>query len=574
MQRSEYIKHVAVDSLFVSPRASTYRRVGYPDDVRLPPSTQVNTGDSQHKWIDELNDIENQAATLHALCLQGTVDEIKNFFNTTKDDNENETDHSSKDGYYYVRLAIFKKSSSHSSAMQKHFVGSLCGLRSDVLPVIDVLMENGVDVNATTYSDSSTALHLVVENGEFPSAFRVVIRLLELQADVTIRNRSLRTPYDCALGMGYDRVAATLDGTMTPQEAKEYYRKHITQLYSPYLIEAVMESDEEGIKKNIRLGADPNVLNKYGAGAIHYAITHCDLPVLTTLEYLRDGGADVNLRDDEGDTALNLAIKVDRFKEADLRPRVVSKLLEWGADQTYRDLDGKDALQLATERGYSEIVALLGHRPIRYPSPVRRPLPVRHPSPVIPAEPEPEVEDNAPEPETVVEAVDAVDAVDADPEPESEVDTGNADPEPEPYENNEDVSVHDGSQSEEDDVNTPNEDGLYPLHEAVLIEDPEERKNAIATLFTRGADVNVTVKRTGVTALHMASQRNQPATVEQLLERGAFLKKKNKLGNTAYDIAKSNSHTEVMRVLKDWESKRARENWDRARQQTSFCLIS
>lgn len=37
---------------------------------------------------------------------------------------------------------------------------------------------------------------------------------------------------------------------------------------------------------------------QHGAAAIHYAVTHCSLPVMDVLEKLVDAGADVNLRDD------------------------------------------------------------------------------------------------------------------------------------------------------------------------------------------------------------------------------------------------------------------------------------
>jgi len=38
---------------------------------------------------------------------------------------------------------------------------------------------------------------------------------------------------------------------------------------------------------------------------------------------------------------------------------IAKRLLEGGADPTLRDEDGKTALDIARERGYSEVVALL-----------------------------------------------------------------------------------------------------------------------------------------------------------------------------------------------------------------------
>ena len=55
--------------------------------------------------------------------------------------------------------------------------------------VIHALLDNGADINAQTRGEEDTVLHLVVENGDFPGDFSLVIMLLENNVDLSVRNR-------------------------------------------------------------------------------------------------------------------------------------------------------------------------------------------------------------------------------------------------------------------------------------------------------------------------------------------------------------------------------------------------
>ncbi|XP_076469159.1 B-cell lymphoma 3 protein homolog isoform X8 [Babylonia areolata] len=225
--------------------------------------------------------------------------------------------------------------------------------------VIQLLLDHGADINAQTRGDEDTALHLVVEKGDFPRDFSLVLMLLEHHVDLSVRNRKLRTAYDCALAQGYYELASTLEGSMPPEQAREFYIRKIGEKFGPYIIAAVLRSDPDMLEENILRGGNPNMLNKHGAGAIHYAITHCTLPVMQVLQALAEAGADVNLRDDEGDTALNLAIKSKVLRESGHMVPVVTFLVENGTDPSFQDLDGRDAFQLAEDRGYDDVLDIL-----------------------------------------------------------------------------------------------------------------------------------------------------------------------------------------------------------------------
>ncbi|XP_025108134.1 ankyrin repeat and death domain-containing protein 1A-like isoform X3 [Pomacea canaliculata] len=241
------------------------------------------------------------------------------------------------------------------------------------------------------------------------------------------------------------------------------------------------------LEEAIRLGGNPNIINKHGAAAIHYAVTHCSLPVMDVLEKLVDAGADVNLRDDEGDNVLNLAIKNKQLWENEQMAEVVIFLLNCGAEASFKDLDGKDAFDLAGERGYHDILEIL-RRPQMTPRPTT-------------------------------------------PEEETEVESEAEDKQPAA------------------DVNTPNSEGLYPIHLAVQKEESQDRTVEVDSVIQQGARVNQTIEQTGNTALHLCAVLNHSDTADQLLRHGVDLSLKNKDGKTAYDLAKERGHRGVMAVI-------------------------
>ncbi|XP_076469157.1 uncharacterized protein LOC143299687 isoform X6 [Babylonia areolata] len=384
--------------------------------------------------------------------------------------------------------------------------------------VIQLLLDHGADINAQTRGDEDTALHLVVEKGDFPRDFSLVLMLLEHHVDLSVRNRKLRTAYDCALAQGYYELASTLEGSMPPEQAREFYIRKIGEKFGPYIIAAVLRSDPDMLEENILRGGNPNMLNKHGAGAIHYAITHCTLPVMQVLQALAEAGADVNLRDDEGDTALNLAIKSKVLRESGHMVPVVTFLVENGTDPSFQDLDGRDAFQLAEDRGYDDVLDILR-------------APRQRPRPPPPKEVEPE----------------------ADPQVPAEVSNENRQTEEFP------------------DPNAPNKDGLYPIHVATNRENPAERHDLVESLLERGARVSQVDDKDGNTALHLCAMKDLGDTAEQLLGHHIDYTVKNKEGKTAYDIAKEGDAPSVAEAIERKE-KEVQDKWKKGKK-AGFCVI-
>ncbi|XP_046548748.1 ankyrin-1-like isoform X1 [Haliotis rubra] len=491
------------------------------------------------KRVQFEDDSNSQVEPLHRACALGSLDDIRDFFNSNP----------KLDDHFYEGLSPL-----HVAILSD---------RTDVIDVIDVLVNNGVDVNAQTETNKDTALHLAVENGEFPQNYDVIVKLIDCKADAEIRNKRLRSAYDCALAKGHDLVASTLDGSKSTNEVQNSYRERYGEKYAPILNEAVLESDEDTMKEYIKKGADPNYINKYGAGAIHYALTRCTLPVMRVLDMLISAGADVDLRDDEGDSALNLAIKNEDLRKSGQMMQVVNLLLECGADVTFKDLDGKDALTLAKERQYSDVVAVLNKSKSEHvkegeqsPEPLPESSSEQSPEPVpVPGTPLPESSsEQSPEPVPGTSPVPKPETM-SSPEPEHVV-----------MEALEDTRETDGN------VNKPNEDGLYPIHQAVLKDDSDERQKLLETLTEAGADVNVVVKGLGTTPLHLAAEKNRVDSVKFLLEHGADKTKKTLLGKTAFDMASDKGHTEVMELLGDRHDI-VQDRWKKGAKKSSSCTI-
>ncbi|XP_053377884.1 serine/threonine-protein phosphatase 6 regulatory ankyrin repeat subunit B-like isoform X3 [Mercenaria mercenaria] len=497
-------------------------------------------------------DTEEQTADqarLYETCLKGSREEIRNYCR-----NGDIASLYIKDG------------------MNPMHVVAIAG-RKDAEVILDMMLQNGFHVNDQTMSGDDTVLHLIVEHIDVKAAFPLVLKILEYNPDLQIRNRKLRTPYDLALARGEFELAEVLDGHMTASEAREYYKNKIAAIYGPKkrvlsprtkryfqakLIDAVLRSNENDIQDFLKLGADPNYVNEHKNGAIHYAITHCTLPPQRTLQLLIDGKADVNLQDDEGDTALNLVIKMTKLKDTGEMYKCAELLVQNGALSTLKDLDGNDALSLAKKRQYDDIVKLLtDRRPQHIQLPPVDDSEADHPPPlprgqeILP--PLPESPNEEPEPAT-----------------DSAEDTLVR-------------AIREGTLEEVNealfglraDPNIPGDDGLYPIHHVLIrgeMENEDERIDMLKSLIEAGADINQKTVNSESTALHVAATKNQYEEAQVLLDtHKCDYNLKNKHEKTAYDIAEEEECQEVMDVIEN-HRRRVRQRMQRAAK-ASTCII-
>lgn len=470
---------------------------------------------------------------LYEACLKGNREEISRLFQ-----NGDDTSAYFKDG------------------MLPTHVVALAG-RNDAEAILDMMLQNGFDVNARTKTGDDTLLHLVVENVKVKDAFPLVLKILEYSPDLNIRNRKLRTPYDIALAQGQFELAETLDGHFTAKEARDFYLKKIGALYGSKLLEAVISSKEKDVEEYIKLGADPNFVNEHQNGAIHYTVTHCNLPPFRTLTSLIGAGADVNLQDAEGDTALNLIIKSTKLRETGDMYKCAELLVQQGALSTYKDLDGNDALTLANKKNYTDIIRLLSGRRTQHVQPTPEPVPpvpdladieedFDHPPPGF-------MEYEEPEDEESIAQTHLMNAV--------------------RFEGIDQVQV--ALQDLQADPNKVDQEGFYALHYAVIREDidDEERQEIIAALLEAGADVNIKTTESGNSPLHEAAVINQAASAKQLLDtHKCNYNEKNMDGKTPYECAQEEGNQEVMDVI-DNHRAAIRDKLRKGAKKASFCNI-
>jgi len=131
--------------------------------------------------------------------------------------------------------------------------------------------------------------------------------------------------------------------------------KHIAQLHNIknkelFLIRAAEKNDILGVKMWLMAGANINAQEKlYGNTALVVASKYGYTEIV---KLLLEAGADVNVKNKDGETALMKA-SYNGYTE------IVKMLIDAGADVNIKDRYGTTALMLASLYGYTEIVELL-----------------------------------------------------------------------------------------------------------------------------------------------------------------------------------------------------------------------
>ncbi|GFN75444.1 ankyrin homolog [Plakobranchus ocellatus] len=195
---------------------------------------------------------------------------------------------------------------------------------------VQVLINRGADVNAR-HDGGKVALVLALERLEGPGLFEMVKLLVESGARV---NRSLpdKSPLVCAVYKSPEIVKYLLEKGAHVNEVGDEMGNTplmaaITRSISRYVFDSFDRID-----------------------CFHDCIVALQMP--NVVSKLLDAGADPNIVNSKGDTALNVAVTWHSLD-------VVSKLLDAGADLEVRNSDGLTPLLLATTRGQENMIVLL-----------------------------------------------------------------------------------------------------------------------------------------------------------------------------------------------------------------------
>ncbi len=262
-------------------------------------------------------------------------------------------------------LAQVKRGQSRSGVSMIQGTNLLSAAKYGDIESLDALLAEGVDVNETTKTGMTTALHLAALNGHNDA----VKKLLAAGADMSAEDDSARTPFMCAAAEGRLAVMETLleagddvnrssvNGTALIWAAGHGKLKTVQMLLEhgadihatnscgwTALMEASFGGHEKTVGFLLQSGAKIDVVNEDGRTALM-----CSSKGRVTRRLLR-AGAEVNRKDKDGLTALHIAVKDDRIDV--VRALLANKKTDVNAVNN----NGETALHIAVDEGLVDVM--------------------------------------------------------------------------------------------------------------------------------------------------------------------------------------------------------------------------
>ncbi|SPR08170.1 ankyrin repeat-containing protein 13 [Orientia tsutsugamushi] len=235
---------------------------------------------------------------------------------------------------------------------------SLAIKRGDAKAVLDILNKNPGLVNFQQDVDFKTSLHTSVEHKQE----EITKLLLERNANVTLQDKDGNTPLHFAARNHDFKMTEILlshgNAIVDMQNNKEQTSLHLasTRPHTYQGASALLSKESLSIAQALLThGANVNLEDEDGNTALHYATNHFHHKEIT--EILLNHGANVNAQNNVGDTALHRAAK------SGLGPTVLC-LLKSGASVHLKGENGNSVLHCAAQgRGPNESIvkAVLHH---------------------------------------------------------------------------------------------------------------------------------------------------------------------------------------------------------------------
>ncbi|WP_020559604.1 ankyrin repeat domain-containing protein [Thiofilum flexile] len=241
-------------------------------------------------------------------------------------------------------------------------------IRGRSLSQVDLLIKAGANINAVNYY-GKTPLHQSIELRDLD----LINILLRADANINTKDNDQRTPLQTALALGAKPIAYKLlnIGTDIHNRSKgDWTPLHYTaQLGDEFLITPLLEL---GAAKNIKTWGDQLAIDllpssqtrlktrfahypdktdtftetdKWHNTPLHRAVRQANITQITRL---LNEGADPNLKNDYGETALHIALQVAPHYPNDIA-KILTLLFQAKADPTIVDAAGRSSLEIALD---------------------------------------------------------------------------------------------------------------------------------------------------------------------------------------------------------------------------------
>lgn len=224
---------------------------------------------------------------------------------------------------------------------QPLFTASLLGTKE----IVELLVNHGAEINPSEKDSPNIPLHAALRRGHY----EIAKYLISKGADVLVVSQSGYTALHAACESGNPQIVELAISPNSNLNAKD--KTGVT----PLRLAAQAHDSVEIAAILIKHGADVNIPDEDGRTALNWAVT---MHHTKTVELLLQHGADVNIVDNLGMTALHWAVLRDgKSNQKQLASyRIVQLLLSKGARSDVVDKQGRTPLTIARRE---EIISLL-----------------------------------------------------------------------------------------------------------------------------------------------------------------------------------------------------------------------